>query len=36
VASIKAASLENTRIFELILRTRATGELVTTTVSFTA
>ena len=36
VASIKAASLENTRIFELILKTRATGQLVNTTVSFSA
>lgn len=36
VASIKAASLENTRIFELILRVRSTGKLVTTTASFSA
>ena len=35
VASIKAASLENTRIFELIIRVRATGQLITTTTTYT-
>lgn len=34
VTSIKAASLENTRIFELIIKTRATGQLLNTTISF--
>ena len=34
VASIKAASMENTRIFEIMLRNRATGQLVASTVSF--
>lgn len=34
VASMKASSLENTRIFELVLRVRATGKLIPDTISF--
>ena len=34
VASIKAASIENTRIFEIILRIKATGQLITYVATF--
>lgn len=36
VESIKVASIENTRYFELILRMKATGKLITNVVSFTS
>ena len=34
VASIKAASIDNTRIFELILRIKATGQTMTYVATF--